>query len=81
LTVSKEFGFGLAAVVLFDAFVIRGTLVPAFMKLAGSANWWAPRPLRWLHDRIGVSEQVDLGTPTRRTRRGSTHRQGRGLCP
>ena len=60
MTASKEFGFGLAAVVLLDAFVIRGTLVPAFMKLAGSANWWAPRPLRWIHDRIGVSEHVDL---------------------
>ena len=60
MTASKQFGFGLAAVVLLDAFVIRGTLVPAFMKLAGSANWWAPRPLRWIHDRIGVSEHVEL---------------------
>ena len=25
-----------------DAFVIRGMLVPAIMKLAGDANWWAP---------------------------------------
>ncbi len=50
------FGFGLGLAVLMDAFVIRGTLVPAFMKLAGDANWWAPRRLRRLHDRIGIRE-------------------------
>ena len=51
---------GLALAVLMDAFVIRGTLVPAFMRLAGDANWWAPAPLRRLHARIGVSEHIDL---------------------
>jgi RND superfamily putative drug exporter len=50
------FGLGLGLAVLMDAFVIRGTLVPAFMKLAGEANWWAPGPLRRLHDRVGVHE-------------------------
>ena len=52
----KLFGIGLTLAVLMDAFVIRGTLVPAFMRLAGEANWWAPAPLRRLHDRIGVHE-------------------------
>ncbi len=50
------FGLGLGLAVLMDAFVIRGTLVPAFMKLAGEANWWAPGPLRRFHDRFGVHE-------------------------
>lgn len=63
LTLAKIFAWGLSVVVLVDAFVIRGTLVPAFMKLAGSANWWAPRPLRRLHARIGVPEHVDLDAP------------------
>ena len=31
-----------AAGVLIDAFIVRATLVPALMKLAGAANWWAP---------------------------------------
>ncbi len=53
------FGLGLGLAVLMDAFVIRGTLVPAFMKLAGEANWWAPAPLRRLHDRIGITEGDD----------------------
>ncbi len=52
----KIFGVGLAIAVLMDAFVIRATLVPAFMRIAGEANWWAPPTLRRLHDRIGISE-------------------------
>jgi len=39
----KLFGVGLTLAVLMDAFVIRGLLVPAFMRLAGPANWWMPR--------------------------------------
>lgn len=56
----KLFGLGLALAVLIDAFVIRATLVPAFMRLAGEANWWAPPVLRRLHQRIGLSEHVEL---------------------
>jgi len=56
----KLFGLGLTLAVLLDAFVIRGTLVPAFMRLAGEANWWAPAPMRRFHDRFGISEHVDL---------------------
>jgi uncharacterized membrane protein YdfJ with MMPL/SSD domain len=60
VTFIKLFGIGLTLAVLMDAFVIRGTLVPAFMRLAGAWNWWAPAPLRRLHDRIGISEHIDL---------------------
>ncbi|WP_436794423.1 MMPL family transporter [Actinospongicola halichondriae] len=56
----KLFGLGLALAVLMDAFIIRGTLVPAFMAMADRANWWAPAPLRRFHERFGVSEHVDL---------------------
>ena len=56
----KLFGLGLTMAVLLDAFVIRGTLVPAFMRLAGDWNWWAPRPLRRIYERWGISEHVDL---------------------
>jgi len=52
----KLFGIGLALAVLMDAFVIRSTLVPAFMVLAGEANWWAPKPLRKLYEKIGIPE-------------------------
>jgi RND superfamily putative drug exporter len=56
----KLFGLGMTLAVLMDAFVIRGTLVPAFMRLAGKANWWLPTWLKPLHAKISVSEHVEL---------------------
>ena len=52
----KELGVGTALAVLIDATIIRALLVPSLMELLGSWNWWAPRPLRRLHDRIGLRE-------------------------
>jgi RND superfamily putative drug exporter len=52
----KENGVGTALAVLIDASVIRALLVPSLMELLGKWNWWAPRPLRRLHDRFGISE-------------------------
>jgi RND superfamily putative drug exporter len=52
----KLFGIGAALAVVADATLVRALLVPAFMRLAGRANWWAPRPLRRLHDRFGLRE-------------------------
>ena len=59
VTIIKMLGVGVALAVLVDATIVRGLLVPAFMRIAGDANWWAPRPLRRLHDRIGISEAED----------------------
>ncbi|MGO3325752.1 MMPL family transporter [Gordonia sp. (in: high G+C Gram-positive bacteria)] len=53
----RMFGVGLTLAVLMDATVIRMFLVPAFMRLMGEWNWWAPAPLRRLHDRIGLREE------------------------
>ncbi len=61
VTFIKLFGVGLTMAVLVDATLVRGVLVPAFMRLAGDANWWAPRPLARLYDRIGLSETEDRG--------------------
>jgi RND superfamily putative drug exporter len=52
----KELGVGAALAVLIDASIIRALLVPSLMQLLGSLNWWAPRPLRRLHERIGLRE-------------------------
>jgi putative drug exporter of the RND superfamily len=52
------FGLGLAVTVLVDAIIVRSLLVPAMMRLMGRFNWWAPAPLRRLHDRIGLSEEA-----------------------
>jgi putative drug exporter of the RND superfamily len=50
------FGIGLALAVLMDATVVRALLVPSFMRLAGDANWWAPRWMTAIYDRVGMSE-------------------------
>jgi uncharacterized membrane protein YdfJ with MMPL/SSD domain len=52
----KELGLGTALAVLLDATIVRALLVPALMELLGHWNWWAPRPLRRLHRRFGLSE-------------------------
>ena len=54
----KELGVGTALAVLIDATIIRALLVPSLMALLGDWNWWAPGPLRRLHDRIGFSESL-----------------------
>ncbi len=61
----KELGLGAALGVLIDATIIRALLVPALMELLGPWNWWAPKPLRRLHDRIGLRESAPpRATPT-----------------
>ncbi|MCD0442468.1 MMPL family transporter [Glycomyces sp. A-F 0318] len=49
-------GIGMALAVAVDATVIRGVLLPSLMRLTGRVNWWAPAPLRRLHERIGLRE-------------------------
>ncbi|MGD9793694.1 MAG: MMPL family transporter, partial [Acidimicrobiia bacterium] len=61
VTFLKLFGFGLALAVIVDATIVRGALVPAFMRLAGNANWWAPPAMRRFHDRFGFSEHGGSG--------------------
>ncbi|WP_405766814.1 MMPL family transporter [Actinacidiphila glaucinigra] len=58
---TKMLGLGIALAVLMDAMVVRTLLVPAVMRLTGRATWWAPRPLKALHDRFGLSEGGDPG--------------------
>jgi RND superfamily putative drug exporter len=60
VTFIKLFGIGLTLAVLMDATLVRGTLVPAFMRLAGRANWWAPRWMQKIHDKIGLHEVSEL---------------------
>jgi uncharacterized membrane protein YdfJ with MMPL/SSD domain len=52
----KELGVGTALAVLIDATVVRALLVPSLMQQLGDLNWWAPRPLRRLHARVGLRE-------------------------
>ena len=56
----KENGVGTALAVLIDASIVRALLVPSLMELLGKWNWWAPAPLRRLHERFGISEHAAL---------------------
>ena len=53
----RMFGLGLTLAVLVDATLVRMVLVPAFMRLMGGANWWAPGWLTRVHERLGFSEE------------------------
>jgi RND superfamily putative drug exporter len=56
----QQIGVATAAGVLIDAFIVRALLVPSLMALLGRWNWWSPRPLARLHDRIGLREEPGL---------------------
>jgi RND superfamily putative drug exporter len=57
--VVAEFGFGLAAAVFLDAFVLRTVLVPSLMHLFGRANWWLPRPVDRRMPHLSVEPVAD----------------------
>jgi RND superfamily putative drug exporter len=60
----KLFGLGLALAIVMDATIVRATLVPALMRLAGELNWWAPTPLRRFYERYGIHEAVEVDRST-----------------
>lgn len=53
----KMIGFGLAATVLLDAFVVRMTIVPAALALLGKSAWWLPRWLDRALPRLDIEGQ------------------------
>lgn len=55
VSIMKMLGLGIAFAILLDATVVRGLLVPAIMRLMGSANWWAPKWMKAIHEKIGLS--------------------------
>lgn len=57
----KALGFSMALAVLIDATIVRGILVPAFMRLAGFINWWAPAWLQRIVARLGLYEGPATG--------------------
>jgi RND superfamily putative drug exporter len=58
----KALGVGLTLAIVIDATVVRTLLVPATMKLLGTRNWWAPAPLRRVHERFGLHEPTSADT-------------------
>ncbi len=56
VVIIKAIGIGLAIAIAVDATIVRILIVPSVMRILGKMNWWAPRPLSWLHSRIGAGE-------------------------
>ncbi|HEY5709860.1 MAG TPA: MMPL family transporter [Solirubrobacterales bacterium] len=52
----KQIAIGMAFGVMIDATIVRALLVPSLMRLFGEWNWWAPKPLRRVYARLGISE-------------------------
>ena len=59
----KMTGVIMAIGFLVDATIVRALLVPATMRLLGSANWWAPGPLARVYRRYGIRESDAPETP------------------
>lgn len=52
----KETGVALVLAIFIDATLVRMLLVPATMSVLGEWNWWAPRWMKRLHARFGITE-------------------------
>ncbi len=65
VVIIKAIGIGLAIAIAIDATIVRILIVPSVMRILGRANWWAPRPLTWLHMRLGTGESVPASVPLR----------------
>lgn len=55
VTSMKLIGFGVGFAILLDASVVRALLMPALMRIAGRWNWWAPAPLRRVHEKFHLT--------------------------
>ncbi|BBY09131.1 MMPL family transporter [Mycobacterium noviomagense] len=69
----RMLGLGLTLAVLVDATLVRMVLVPVFIHLVGPRSWWAPKPLVWLHDRLGVGESAAVAVGRRRWAAEASH--------
>jgi uncharacterized membrane protein YdfJ with MMPL/SSD domain len=58
LIMIQQIGLGVAIAIIMDATLVRVLLVPAMMNLLGKWNWWAPRPMQALQQRIGLREAI-----------------------
>jgi uncharacterized membrane protein YdfJ with MMPL/SSD domain len=65
ITFIKMIGVAMLIAIVVDATVVRIFLVPATMRLLGSANWWAPGPLGRLYARYGIRESDAGPAPER----------------
>jgi RND superfamily putative drug exporter len=61
ITSIKALGVTMSLAILIDATIVRGILVPAFMRIMGRVNWWAPAWLQRAVARLGLYEVGSAG--------------------
>lgn len=54
LSIMRFLGVGMIVALIVDATVVRMLLVPSLVKLMGEANWWAPRWMKRIHEKVGI---------------------------
>jgi len=54
VSIMKMLGLGVAFAILVDATIVRALLVPALMRLFGDLNWWSPKWLKRLYEKLGL---------------------------
>ncbi|QNG19539.1 MMPL family transporter [Rhodococcus triatomae] len=54
LSIMRFLGVGMIIALIVDATVVRMLLVPSLVKLMGEANWWAPRWMKRVHEKVGI---------------------------
>ncbi|AQU65377.1 MMPL family transporter [Streptomyces niveus] len=70
----KTVGFGLAIAVLFDAFLVRMTIVPAVLAILGDKAWWLPRWLDRALPRVDIEGAALTAAPAE-SQAGSARRE------
>ena len=54
LSIMRFLGIGMIIALIIDATIIRMLLVPSLVKLMGEANWWAPKWMKRIHEKVGL---------------------------
>ena len=81
ITFIKMMGVGMIVALVVDATLVRAVLVPATMRLLGSANWYAPpRLARWWAS-SGLREHDTAPRPHTAPRHRTGPRAGRPVSP
>ncbi len=71
IVMMKYIAFGMLAALILDATVIRMLLVPAVMYLLRADNWWAPRWVKTLSEKVGHNEPLAEAQPAGVMRAGA----------
>lgn len=71
IVMMKYIAFGMIFALLIDATIVRMLLVPAVMHLLREDNWWAPRFVHRLSERLGHGESNHEDTPAARGSRNA----------